>query len=352
MRYRVLGTTGVRVSPLCLGTLMLGPWGRNDEDASIKIVRRALDAGINFIDTADSYSRGAVEEILGRALDPRTRERVFLASKVHAPMGADPNARGNSRRWITREIDQTLRRLGTDWIDLYQVHRPDPSTDIGETLDVLSDLVRAGKIRYLGTSTFPAEQIVEAQWVSQRRGLQRFACEQPPYSILARAAESDVLPVCRRHQIGVASWSPLAGGWLTGRTPEEIMQTQRKSRWPKRYEDSEPNRDKARATAQLVDLAREAGIPLVQLAVAFVLQHPAVTSAIVGPRTIEQLDSQLPAADLTLPADVLDRIDEIVPPGTTLNVEDAGWSAPELDDPALRRRSGQEPVTAAVGPVW
>jgi aryl-alcohol dehydrogenase-like predicted oxidoreductase len=341
MKYRTLGRTGVSVSTLCLGTLMLGPWGGNDEETSIKIVRRALDAGINFIDTADYYSGGRVEEILGKVLAGRgVRDHVVLATKVHAPMGPDPNWRGNSRRWIIREVEHSLRRLGTDWIDLYQVHRPDPSTDIAETLGALTDLVRAGKIRYLGSSTFPAHQIVEAQWASEKRHLERFACEQPPYSILARGIEADVLPVCAQYGMGAVTWSPLAGGWLTGRTPTEIAATDRSAKWPKRYDlAAEGNQRKLAATAELAALASEAGRSLVDLAVGFVLQHPAVTSAIIGPRTLEQLESQLYAPEVVLDKDILDRIDAIVAPGTTLNAEDAGWSAPALSDPTLRRRS-------------
>jgi aryl-alcohol dehydrogenase-like predicted oxidoreductase len=339
MRYRVLGGTGVRVSSLCLGTLMLGPWGRNDAESATRIVRRALDAGITFIDTADHYSRGETERILGKALDRATRDHVVLATKVHAPMGADPNWRGNSRRWIVRAVEDSLRRLETDWIDLYQVHRPDPSVDIAETLDTLTDLVRAGKIRYFGSSTFPAHQIVEAQWVSDDRRLLRFASEQPPYSILARGVEADVLPVCQRHRLGVATWSPLAGGWLSGRSPAEIMTSARASRWPARYDPhSAANQRKAEAVTRLAEVAQGAGLPLTDLAVGFVLQHPAVTAAILGPRTLEQLESQLGAADVVLPPDVLDRIDQIVPPGTTLSADDGGWVPPELTDPTLRRR--------------
>jgi aryl-alcohol dehydrogenase-like predicted oxidoreductase len=217
MEYRVLGATGVKVSPLCLGAMMFGAWGNPDHDDSIRIVHRALDAGVNFIDTADVYARGESEEIVGKALSGGRRDTVVLATKVHGTMGEDPNQRGNSRRWITQEIDASLRRLGTDWIDLYQIHRPEADTDIDETLGALTDLVRAGKVRYLGSSTFQAHEIVEAQWEAERRGRERFVCEQPPYTLLVRGIERDVLPVCARYGMGVIPWSPLAGGWLTGR---------------------------------------------------------------------------------------------------------------------------------------
>ena len=217
MEFRALGRTGVKVSPLCLGAMMFGRWGNPDHDESVRIIHRALDAGINFIDTADVYSGGESEEIVGKALAGGRRDDVILATKVHGEMGDGPNQRGNSRRWIIREVEDSLRRLGTDWIDLYQIHRPERDTDIEETLSALSDLVRAGKVRYIGSSTFPASQIVEAQWVSRERRLERFATEQPPYSMLARAIETDVLPTCLRHDVGVIPWSPLAGGWLSGR---------------------------------------------------------------------------------------------------------------------------------------
>src|SRR5690242_1255381 len=216
MQYRTLGRTGVKVSPLCLGAMMFGAWGNTDHDDSISIIHRALDAGINFVDTADVYSRGESEEIVGKALAGGRRDNVVLATKVHGSMGDDPNEFGNTRRWIIREVENSLRRLRTDWIDLYQIHRPEEDTDIEETLGVLSDLVHEGKVRYIGSSTFPASQIVEAQWVAERRGRERFVCEQPPYSLLVRGVEADVLPTCQRHDIAVIPWSPLAGGWLTG----------------------------------------------------------------------------------------------------------------------------------------
>jgi aryl-alcohol dehydrogenase-like predicted oxidoreductase len=350
MEYRRLGATGMQVSPLCLGAMMFGAWGERDHDVSIKIIHRALDAGINFIDTADVYSQGESEEILGKALAGGKRDDVILATKVHSQMGVelgqrdgDPNKRGNSRRWIIREVEDSLRRLKTDWIDLYQMHRPDPETDVEETLSALTDLQRQGKIRVFGSSTFPAYEIVEAQWVAERRGLGRFVTEQPPYSILARGIEADVLPVAQKYRMGVIPWSPLAGGWLTGRyrKGQDVPQSRRAERLPGRYDLSKPgNQAKLDAAEDLALLAEEAGVSLIHLAIAFVLNHPAVTAPIIGPRTMEQLESQLGAVDVTLDSDVLDRIDKIVPPGTTLNRDDAGYAPPALREPALRRRTG------------
>jgi aryl-alcohol dehydrogenase-like predicted oxidoreductase len=340
MELRTLGRTGTRVSPLCLGAMMFGAWGETDHDESIRIIHRALDAGINFIDTADVYSRGESEEIVGKALAGGRRDNVVLATKVHGTMGDDPNEFGNSRRWITREVDNSLRRLGTDWIDLYQIHRPEHDTDIDETLGALSDLVRAGKVRYIGSSTFPASQIVEAQWVAERRARERFVCEQPPYSILVREVEKDVLPTCRRHGMGVIPWSPLAGGWLSGkwRKGADDPTSRRSAMLPQRYDLSIPaNQRKLDAADALAQLAEEAGISLIHLSLAFVIRHPAVTAAIIGPRTMEHLESQLGAADVELSDEVLDRIDEIVPPGTTINPTDQGWQNPALE-PAARRR--------------
>jgi aryl-alcohol dehydrogenase-like predicted oxidoreductase len=341
MEYRELGRTGLQVTPLCLGAMMFGAWGNPDHDDSIGVIHRALDAGINFIDTADVYARGESEEIVGKALKGR-RDSVVLATKVHGTMhDVDPNMTGNSRRWIVQEVEHSLRRLQTDWIDLYQIHRWDPWTDHEETLGALTDLQRAGKIRYLGSSTYPPSAIVEAQWVAERRGLARYVCEQPPYSILARGVETEVLPTCQRYGMGVIPWSPLAGGWLSGKYRKgSETKSHRADRMPARYDLSLPgNQQKLDAAEQLAQLAEGAGISLIHLALAFVIRHPAVTSAIVGPRTLEQLEGQLEAVDVQLTDDVLDRIDEIVPPGANLNAADAGWRPPHLDDPVLRRRS-------------
>jgi aryl-alcohol dehydrogenase-like predicted oxidoreductase len=341
MEFRHLGRTGVSVSPLCLGAMMLGEWGTKDHDESIRIIHRALDAGINFIDTADVYSRGESEVIVGKALAGR-RDDIVLATKVHMPMGEDPNQQGNSRRWIIREVENSLRRLGTDWIDLYQIHRYDPGTDLDETLGALTDLVRAGKVRYIGHSTWPVSAIVAAQWTASDRDRERFASEQPPYSVLTRAIEIDVLPSCARYGMGVIPYSPLAGGWLSGRyrtgTAAAGPTSPARQRLANRFDLSLPeNQRKLAATEQLADLADKAGVTLIELAIAFVLRHPAVTAAIIGPRTMAHLESQLPAAEVNLPTEVLDRIDEIVPPGVTLNPADNGWVSPALQ-PAARRR--------------
>jgi aryl-alcohol dehydrogenase-like predicted oxidoreductase len=351
MDYRSLGRTGMHVSPLCLGAMMFGAWGEPDHDASIKIIHRALDAGINFIDTADVYSQGESEVIVGKALSGGKRDDVILATKVHGQMGVpvdgppnatgDPNQQGNSRRWIVREVENSLRRLGTDYIDLYQIHRPDPDTSDEETLSALTDLQRQGKIRAFGSSTYPAWRIVEGQWTAQRLGLGRFVTEQPPYSILVRGIEADVLPVAEQYGLGVIPWSPLAGGWLSGkfRKSTGAPDTNRAKRMPARYDMSlEVNQRKLDAADALATLAEEAGTTLVHLAIAFVLQHPAVTAPIIGPRTMDQLETQLGAVDVKMTPELLDRIDEIVPPGTNFNPVDAGYQPPSLTDPFLRRR--------------
>jgi aryl-alcohol dehydrogenase-like predicted oxidoreductase len=339
MEYRPLGRTGVKVSPLCLGAMMFGAWGNRDHDDSIRIIHTALDHGVNFVDTADIYSAGESEEIVGKALVGR-REDVVLATKVHGAMGRDPNRAGNSRRWIMQECEASLRRLGTDHIDLYQIHRPDPAVDVEETLGALSDLVHQGKVRYLGSSTFPAAQIVEAQWAARERGLERFVCEQPPYSILVRGIEADVLPTCAAYGMAVIPWSPLAGGWLSGKWRIGAENTSRRAAMvPDRYDLSKPeNQRKLEAADALAGVADDAGTSLVHLALAWAINHPAVTAAIIGPRTLEHLEGQLGATDVTLDAATLDRIDEIVPPGTTFGWADAGYTPPSIADPATRRR--------------
>jgi aryl-alcohol dehydrogenase-like predicted oxidoreductase len=345
MRTRTLGRTGIQVSPYCLGAMMFGAWGNQDHDDCVRIIHSALDGGINFVDTADVYSAGESEEIVGKALKGR-RDDIVLATKAHGSMGEDPNMSGNSRRWLTREVENSLRRLQTDYIDVYQIHRPDPSTDIEETLSALTDLVRSGKVRAIGSSTFPAEQIVEAQWAAERRGYERFRCEQPPYSILTRGIEASVLPTCARYGMGVIAWSPLGGGWLTGRYRkgrDVDLTSGRARRLPQRFDPALPgNARKLDVVEELVSLAEEVGRPLTHLATAFVLAHPAVTAAIIGPRTMEQLTDLLAGADLVLDNDVLDRIDAIVPPGDTLNAADAGWLSPSLAEVSRRRRSPAE----------
>ena len=339
MDLRALGRTGVHVSPLCLGTMMFGPWGNDDRAASTRIIHRALDAGINFVDTADVYSGGVSEEIVGEALQGR-RDAVFLATKFFMPMDQDdPNSGGGSRRWIIREVENSLRRLGTDYIDLYQVHRPGADIDLDETLGALSDLVHQGKVRYIGSSSYSGSQIVEAQWVARKRNLQRFVTEQPPYSMLVRGVEEDVLPTALRHGMGTLTYSPLAGGWLSGRWRKESASSPTSSaRPPARFDMSDPaNQRKLDAVEKLALLAEESGVTLIEMAVAFVINHPGVTAAIIGPRTMEQFEAFLPAADLTLSADVLDRIDQIVAPGVTVNPADNSYGDHELR-PDQRRR--------------
>ncbi len=340
MKQVPLGGTGVQVSRLCLGTMMFGAWGETDHDESVRIIHRALDTGINFVDTADVYSRGESEEIVGKALAGGRREDVVLATKFHGTMGDDPNQAGNSRRWIFREVEASLKRLQTDWIDLYQVHRWDPWTDHEETLGALSDLVAQGKVRYIGSSTYPASQIVKARWVARDRGLQRYVCEQPPYSMLIRGIEADVLPALQENGMGAIVWSPLAGGWLSGkwRKGSDELGSRRARMIPDRYDLSIPgNQAKLEAADALARLAEEEGISLIHMALAFVVRHPAVTSAIIGPRTMGHLESQIGAADIELSDDILDRIDEIVPPGSNVNPADTGWNNPALEPDARRR---------------
>jgi len=332
MEYRPLGGTGITVSQLCLGAMMFGAFGNSDHDDAIKIIHRALDAGINFIDTADGYSAGESEEILGKALSGGRRDDVVLAVKFGVPFEEGPNHGGASRRWITKAVEGSLRRLRTDWIDLYQVGVPDRTTDIDETLSALSDLVHAGKVRSLGTSKVPASGIVEAQWTADRRGHERFRTEQPPYSMLTRAIEYDVLPTCLRHGMGVLAYSPLAGGWLSGRyrKGQQVSSpgsSARVQRFAGAYDAANPaNATKLDAADALGRLADETGLTLIQMAVAFAVRHPAVTSAIIGPRTMEHLDGYIAADGITLSTEVLDRIDEIVPPGVTINVDDNMWN--------------------------
>lgn len=345
MQYRTLGSTGVEVSSLCLGAMMFGKWGNPDHDDAIGIIHAALDAGVNIIDTADVYSGGESEIIVGKAIAGR-RDEVVLATKVSSPMGGI-NERGASRRWIMRACEESLRRLGTDHIDLYQIHRPDPATDLDETLGALTDLVRDGKIRYAGSSTFPSSMIVQAQWTAERRQRERFVCEQPPYSLLVRGIEADVLPTCETYGMGVLAWSPLAGGWLSGRWRRDAagLSSHRTQTMPFRqtithYDLDVPgNQAKLEAATELAGVADEAGLTLIQLALAFVTTHPAVTAAIIGPRTAEHLHDQLSAADIVLEPAVLDRIDRIVAPGATLNPDDAGYSTHVLADPKRRRRA-------------
>jgi aryl-alcohol dehydrogenase-like predicted oxidoreductase len=337
IELRPLGRTGVQVSRFGLGTMVLGAWGNTDRAECVRIIHRALDAGVNLIDTADVYAFGESEEIVGEAIRGR-RDDVVLATKFHNPLGTDdPNRRGNSRRWIRTAVHDSLRRLGVDHIDLYQVHRPDPLTALDETVDALTELVRAGDIGYWGTSTFPASDLVELCWVAERRGVARPHSEQPPYSILCRGIEREVLPVCGRHGIGVLTWSPLAGGWLTGkyRRDDPAPPGSRGATQPDHFDGGNPL--KFDAVERLAAIAAEGGLTLAQLSLAWVASHPAVSSVLIGPRTEAQLDDLLTAADVDLGDDVLDAIDAVVPPGTDLNPADTGWVPPGLA-PAARRR--------------
>ncbi|WP_442916530.1 aldo/keto reductase [Lentzea sp. DG1S-22] len=339
MRYRVLGGTGIEVSHHCLGAMMFGSVANNDHEEGVRIIHRALDEGINFVDTADMYSVGDSEVIVGKAVKGR-RDDVVLATKFHFPLGEGRNRGGNSRRYVVRAVEDSLRRLGTDWIDVYQVHRPDPRTDVEETLSVLTDLVRQGKIRAFGSSTFGAEELVEADRVARDRGLMRFRTEQPPYSLLARGVERSVLPTARRLGMGVLVWSPLASGFLSGKHRRGgVAEAFRATLTPERFDESLPgNTAKFDAVEQFAELAGEMGVSLPALAVAFVTTHPAVTSAITGPRTMEHLESLLEGASLVLTDDVLDRVDEIVPPGVDTYDVSGGWKPASLVDVHQRRR--------------
>lgn len=337
VEYRVLGRTGVRVSRFGLGTMVLGPWGNRDRGSCLRIVRGAIESGINLVDTADVYGEGKSEEIVGEALNGK-RDEILIATKFHNPMGSDPNQRGNSRRWIMQAVDASLRRLRTDWIDLYQVHRTDPTVSVDELVEAMSDLVHEGKIRYWGTSTFPAEDIVELHWSADRRSAIAPHTEQPPYSILCRGIEKDVLPVCLRHGMGVLVWSPLSGGWLTGKYGRDhaAPSVSRAATDPDHFDGGNP--DKLDAVERLTRVAAEAGIPLTHLALAWAVEHPAVTSALIGVRTEDQLTTLLGAMDLRLDNETLDEIDKVVTPGVNVNPADAGWTPPALSSKARRRR--------------
>jgi aryl-alcohol dehydrogenase-like predicted oxidoreductase len=338
MKRNILGGTGMSVSEFALGAMNFGAFGNADHEASVSIVRAALDAGIDFVDTADVYSGGESEQILAKALKGR-RDEVVLATKFGLPMGPDANHAGGSARWIMRAVEDSLRRLDTDYIDLYQMHRPDYRTDIDETLSALSDLVRSGKVRAIGASTFPAELMVEAQWAAAKGGHRRFLTEQPRYSIFNRTIEAAILPTAARYGMGVLTYGPLAGGWLSRRT--DPATGVRATRATRDFDLSVPgNQAKVEAVRRLTELAAETGVSLTHLALAFVRSHPAITSVLIGPRTHEQLDDLLAGADVELSADVLDRIDEIVPAGTELNAADNYFAEPPaIADSRLRRRS-------------
>jgi len=348
MRYRTLGRTGIKVSPYALGAMMFGAIGNPDHDDSIRIIHRALDAGINLVDTAEIYSDGESEEIVGKALKGR-RDSIVLATKmrprtlVSTPdSAADPNQRGNSRRWIITAVENSLRRLQTDYIDLYQIHRPDPDTDIEETLSALSDLVHDGKVRAIGSSSMPASDIVEAQWVAERRGLERFRTEQPTYSILNRGIEAEVLPVAERYGMGIMVWSPLAQGLLTGRIRKGQQSDLRRTAIFSHMRDER----RLDAVEQIIPVAEQAGLPMTHLAMAFAIAHPGVTSALSGPRTMEQLDDLLAGAEVALSDDILDQLDKIVPPGTDIGQLDMAYRPPATQRPDLRRRPAGERAAA------
>jgi aryl-alcohol dehydrogenase-like predicted oxidoreductase len=343
MQYRPLGRTGIKVSPYCLGAMMFGKMGNPDHEDAARIIHKALDFGINFVDTADRYSAGESEEIVGKALKGR-RDKIVLTTKFYGPMDDNPNHQGASRRWIMEEVEHSLRRLQTDYIDLYLIHRPVPDTDIEETLSALTDLMRAGKVRAIGSSTFPVSEIVEAQWVAERRGLARFRAEQPPYSILDRGIERDMLPTCERYGMGVMVWSPLSKGLLTGRyrKGQPLPDSLRVRVMPKQMSD-ERSLD---AIEELIPLAAEAGMSLTHMALAFVMAHPGVTSAILGPRTMAQLDDLLAGADLRLTDEILDRIDQIAPPGEDVGINQANYAPPALTTPGLRRRPAADRAAA------
>ena len=347
MQYRPLGRTGIQVSPWCLGAMMFGKLGNPDHAECIRMIHQALDSGINFVDTADAYHRGESEEIVGKALLGR-RDRVVLSTKVFHPMGDDPNQRGGSRRWIMRAVEDSLRRLQTDYIDVYMLHRPAPDTDVEETLAALTDLMRAGKVRAIGSSTFPAADIVEAQWIAEKRGLQRFRVEQQPYSILNRQIEREVLPACSRHGMGVSAWSPLAKGLLTGkyRKGQKPPDSLRVKHMPGMMRDERS----LEVIERLIPLAQSAGMTLPHLALSFVITHPAVTAAIIGPRTPEQLDDLLAGAAVTLSDELLDEIDKIVPPGVDIApLEGSAYTPPAIAQIGLRRRPVAERSLAAAG---
>ncbi|MBM0202548.1 aldo/keto reductase [Micromonospora sp. NPDC051227] len=339
MQYRTLGRTGVQVSTLALGAMNFGKLGHTTQDEATAIVDAALEAGINLIDTADMYGQGESEEMVGKAIAGR-RDDIVLATKAGMPMGDERNHGGSSRRWLVTELDNSLRRLGVDHVDLYQIHRWDPTTSDEETLSALTDLQRAGKIRYFGSSTFPAYRLVQAEWAAREHHLGRYVTEQPSYSILQRGIEAHVLPVTEQYGLGVLAWSPLASGWLSGaiRAGREIT-TSRSALLPARFDLSVPaNQARLHAVEQLATVADEAGLTLIQLALGFVTAHPAVTSAIIGPRTMDHLHAQLAAADTVLPAEVLDAIDAIVAPGVDLAAHEKFDTPPALLDPARRRR--------------
>ncbi|MGH7961364.1 MAG: aldo/keto reductase [Candidatus Binatia bacterium] len=353
MEYRTLGGSGIKVSHFCLGAMMFGAWGNTDHDECVRIIHAALDAGVNFIDTSDAYSSGESEQILAKALRGR-RENVVLATKCFFPPGragqftregASVNNGGGSRRWIVRAVEASLQRLDTDYIDVYQLHRRDWDTDLEESLAAMTDLQRAGKIRVIGTSATPAEWIVEAQHIAEKRQLARVRSEQCIYSILSRGIEVSVLPTCQRYGVGTMVYAPLAAGWLSGKyrrhepLPAGSRAAGRLGQMLGVWNEERPEvQRKYVLVEELSMLAREAGHSLTHMAMAFAAEHPAVSSVIMGPRTMEQIQDTLAAAELRLAPEVLDRLDAIVPPGTRVDPKDSLIPNPWLDEPARRRR--------------
>jgi aryl-alcohol dehydrogenase-like predicted oxidoreductase len=325
MNHRLLARTGVRLSVLSLGTMMFGRGVNENVDECTEIIHRSLDAGINHIDTADGYGKGESERIVGAALAGPRRDGVVLATKCFFPPGTDVNERGGSRRWIRRAAEASLQRLQTEYIDLFYLHRLDPDTGIDESLTALEDLVRQGKVLYVGTSGASGSQLVECQWAAREQGCTRPVAEQTHYSILARASEHDVLPTCRRHNIGAIVYGPLNGGWLADKyrrdappPPESRAAQQFYS--PTWWDRSRPEVDrKFDVVAELRSIAHDAGLTLPQLAMGFVLAHPAVTSVLIGPRTPAQLDQLLTCADIALSPDTLAAIDHVVPPSSDVD---------------------------------
>lgn len=336
MRQNTLGGSGIVVGDLGFGAMNFGFPGGPSDEVAVAMIHRALDAGVNLVDTADVYTDGESERVVGLAIKDR-RDEVVLATKFALPMGEDPNRAGGSPRWVKRAVEDSLRRLGTDHIDLYQMHRPDYRTDIDETLSALTDLVSEGKIRAIGSSTFPAELIVTARWAAEQGGHRRFVTEQPRYSIFNRPPETHVFPTMQQFGMGAITYAPLASGWLSGRDPSGSQRAQLESRV---FDlDDAANRAKVTAVAQLRELADDLGIPMTHLALAFVRAHPAVSAALIGPRTPEQLDDLLAAADVSIDDAALDRIDRIVAPGADINPADNyDATVPALTDKRLRRR--------------
>jgi len=317
MEYRILGRTGVRVSPLCLGTMNFG--GPTPEPESIRIIHQALDAGINFVDTANMYVRGESERVVGKALMGGRREKVIVATKVHFPQSDDPNDRGNSRRHIMQAVDDSLHRLQTEWIDLYQIHRPVFDVPQDETLRALDDLVRQGKVRYIGCSTFPAWMVMEALSLSERYGLARYVTEQPPYNLLDRRIENELVPLALRHNLGLLPWSPLGMGILAGRyeKSDEAPEGSRVARIGA-WAAERITRQGIEAARRVAEVARDKGLTPSQLALLWVKDQPAVTSPIIGPRTEAHLDDALAVLEMSLDDETAATMDEIVPPGTAI----------------------------------